>query len=135
LTDRTPKVPRHIEPGSSGHKRWLESIERRQEKARQLREACQESFEEIGESLAQAVLEGDKSVDWAWKTICDFGMYERWQLDVWLKMYRTKHRRRLEWLRWRKRKILNRQEQNRQAVKTMLHESQASHSLRQSSTD
>lgn len=56
------------------------------------RAQARRSFQEIGQSIARAVLEGRQSEDWAWSLIGEFGLYERWELDLWLDMHRRKRR-------------------------------------------
>jgi len=55
---------------------------------REQRAQARRSFQEIGQSIARAVLEGRQSEDWAWQLIGDLGIYERWELDLWIEMHR-----------------------------------------------
>jgi len=63
---------------------------------REQRAQARRSFQEIGQSVARAVLEGRQSEDWAWQLIGDLGIYERWELDLWLQMHRQNCRSALE---------------------------------------
>ena len=56
------------------------------------REKARRSYQEIGQSIARAVLEGRQSEDWAWTMVGDLGLYERWELDLWLELYRRERR-------------------------------------------
>lgn len=56
------------------------------------REKARRSYQEIGQSIARAVLEGRQSEDWAWLLVGDLGLYERWELDLWLMLYRQERR-------------------------------------------
>lgn len=44
----------------------------------------QEGWEEIGKSIAIAVVHGGKSRLWAWQTIKPIGLYEHWMLIAWI---------------------------------------------------
>lgn len=63
---------------------------------REQRAQARRSFQEIGQSVARAVLEGRQSEDWAWQLIGDLGLYERWELDLWLQMHRQNCRSALQ---------------------------------------
>jgi predicted Fe-S protein YdhL (DUF1289 family) len=58
----------------------------------QQRAQARRSYGEIGQSIACMILEGNQSEDWAWQLVGDLGLYERWELDLWLQMHRRERR-------------------------------------------
>jgi hypothetical protein len=50
-----------------------------------------EGWQELGESIAAAVLVGGRGVRWAWELLGPLGLYKRWMLDAWLERYREEH--------------------------------------------
>lgn len=60
-------------------------------------ERVETTYAEIGEQMAQAVLEGGKTEQWVWELIKPLGIYEKWLIKKWLCRYRAQHRPRLRW--------------------------------------
>lgn len=50
-----------------------------------------ESWDEMGESIAAAVLVGGKTATWAWRLLRPLGLYKRWMIDMWIDRYRCEH--------------------------------------------
>lgn len=50
-----------------------------------------ESWSEVGESMAAAVLVGGITPAEAWKMLKPSGLYRRWMLDKWIERYRLEH--------------------------------------------
>lgn len=44
-----------------------------------------EGWDEIGSSIASAVVHGGKSRAWAWEMIKPLGIYPKWMFDYWIK--------------------------------------------------
>lgn len=68
------------------------------------REVAKLSYEEIGRSLAALVLEHDYSEDRAWALVSDLGLYQRWELQGWLILYRKLERSRIRRLERREKR-------------------------------
>lgn len=79
------------------------------------REKARRSYQEIGQSIARAVLEGRQSEDWAWSLVGDLGLYDRWELDLWLEMYRRERRSALAAQAKRKQRIKDLDKQLKEA--------------------
>lgn len=62
-------------------------------------EAAKLSYEDIGRSLAALVLEHNQKPEQAWALVSDLGLYERWELDLWLQMHRRNRRSALQSLK------------------------------------
>lgn len=58
-----------------------------------------QGWEEIGESLAAAIVEGQNSFHWAWALISPLGIYERWMLSRWVARYQKENANRLNKLK------------------------------------
>ena len=50
-----------------------------------------EGWEEMGESIAMAVVDGGKNLLWAWKLLGPLGLYKRWMLSRWVDRYKEEH--------------------------------------------
>jgi hypothetical protein len=53
--------------------------------------ALDESWQEVGESIAAAVVDGGRNLRWAWEIIGPLGLYKRWMLDAWIERYEKEH--------------------------------------------
>lgn len=53
--------------------------------------ALEESWTEIGESIASAIVVGKKTAKWAWDLIGPLGIYKRWMIDMWIERYKAEH--------------------------------------------
>lgn len=66
-------------------------------KTRELTEAEQaaldESWSEVGESIAAAIVDGGRNLRWAWDLLGPLGLYKRWMLDAWIERYEQEHPR------------------------------------------
>ena len=51
------------------------------------KQALDQSWEEVGESIAQAIVEGGKTRQWAWKIVGPLGLYRHWMLNHWIARY------------------------------------------------
>lgn len=60
-------------------------------------ERIETTYAEIGEQMAQAVLEGGQTEQWVWELIKPLEVYEKWLIKKWLSRYRAQHRPRLRW--------------------------------------
>jgi hypothetical protein len=59
-------------------------------------EAAKLSYEDIGRSLAALVLEHNQKPEQVWSLVSDLGLYQRWELDLWLQMHRRNRRSALQ---------------------------------------
>jgi hypothetical protein len=50
-----------------------------------------EGWQELGQSIAAAVVAGGKSRIWAWNLLGPLGLYKRWMLDAWIERYEQEH--------------------------------------------
>lgn len=119
-----PRGPRQLKPGTEGHRRWLEGRRRYSEECRRRREVAQASFDELGESIAKAVVEGGKTLDWAWETVKPFDLYQRWIVKTWIRIYRTKYRTRIENIRKARLKKKKRRDQRLKQLQSVLNKTQ-----------
>jgi hypothetical protein len=56
-----------------------------------------ETYPEIGETLAAAIVEGGQTEAWAWDMLRLLGNYERWLIKKWVSRYKHLNRPRLRW--------------------------------------
>jgi hypothetical protein len=56
-----------------------------------------ETYPEIGETLAAAIVDGGQTEAWAWDMLRLLGDYERWLIKKWVIRYKSINRPRLRW--------------------------------------
>lgn len=56
------------------------------------RELVEESYREIGESIAASIVTGNKSIRWAWELLGPIGIYEQWLIERWITKYKFERR-------------------------------------------
>jgi hypothetical protein len=54
-------------------------------------ELTDQGWDQVGESIAAAILEGGQNIKWAWDLIGPLGIYRRYMLDHWLERYKLEH--------------------------------------------
>jgi hypothetical protein len=50
-----------------------------------------QGWSELGQSIAETVVVGGKSLKWAWDLIGPLGIYKHWMLKQWIQRYRDEH--------------------------------------------
>lgn len=78
-----------------------------------------ETYAEIGETMAQAILEGGKSEQWVWELVGSLGVYERWMIKKWLSRYRAENRPRLRWRKFSTEKTRMKRREAEEMVKDL----------------
>lgn len=97
------------------------TLERREAQNR----LADETYPEIGETIAAAVVEGGQTEAWAWDMLRLLGNYERWLIRKWIVRYKAENRPRLRW----------RQEAPRRAARKRAKEEERLNALRNSVKD
>ena len=50
-----------------------------------------ESWDEVGSSIAASIVEAGRTKKWAWALIGPTGLYRKWMLDHWVERYLAEH--------------------------------------------
>lgn len=64
-----------------------------------------QGYQEIGASLAEAIVLAGKDYDWAWSLIGPTGLYGYWMLDYWVLRYRQINRENISKYKKRNRRL------------------------------
>jgi hypothetical protein len=78
-----------------------------------------ETYLEIGETMAQAILEGGKSEQWVWELVGSLGVYERWMIKKWLSRYRAENRPRLRWRKFATERMRRKRRETKEKIKDL----------------
>jgi hypothetical protein len=56
------------------------------------KELIESTYQEIGESIAANIVNGNKTIKWAWDLIGSIGIYEQWMIERWITKYKFEKR-------------------------------------------